>query len=314
MPLGANKAGLFGAAGASAGFDTGLFFGGNTGSGLQNVIQYITISTTGDAADFGDLQRSKEDTGVASNGNSDRGVIGGGTIGSDVELDEIGYVTISSAGNATDFGNLATARNTPRAASNGSTDRCVFGGGSSDPSAGVDEMDYITISSTGNSSDFGDLTQGRRRLGALSNATGDRGVWGGGIVGSNYDIMDYVTISSTGDAADFGDLTSAGKDLAGLSNGTNNRGLWGAQNKTNVISYITISSTGDAADFGDLTIVRSHPGGLSNGTNERGVFGGGLNGGKSDVMEYITISSTGNATDFGDLLAETSSAGATSNS
>jgi hypothetical protein len=39
-------------------------------------------------------------------------------------------------------------------------------------------MDYITIATTGNAVDFGDLTVARHNLAGVSNAT--RGVFGGG--------------------------------------------------------------------------------------------------------------------------------------
>ena len=35
---------------------------------------------------------------------------------------------------------------------------------------------------------------------------GDRGLYGGGSLGSNYNIIDYISIPSTGNATDFGDL------------------------------------------------------------------------------------------------------------
>ena len=69
-------------------------------------------------------------------------------------------------------------------------------------------MDYITIASTGNASDFGDLTQAVNGSSAVSDST--KWVRGGGsISGSTVNVMDDVTIASTGNAADFGDLTSA---------------------------------------------------------------------------------------------------------
>ena len=54
--------------------------------------------------------------------------------------------------------------------------RGVCGGGQ-EPSH-TDRMQYITISTTGNSSDFGNLVGVGSNLGALSNGT--RGVWMGG--------------------------------------------------------------------------------------------------------------------------------------
>ena len=49
-------------------------WGGDFG-GLQNLIQYITISSTGDAVDFGDLTDARNEIGGAS--NSTRGLFGG---------------------------------------------------------------------------------------------------------------------------------------------------------------------------------------------------------------------------------------------
>ena len=48
--------------------------------------------------------------------------------------------------------------------------RAVFAGGA----AYTDQMQYITIASTGNGTDFGNLTDGRYGMGAVSN--GERGV------------------------------------------------------------------------------------------------------------------------------------------
>ena len=72
------------------------------------------------------------------------------------------------------------------------------------PSApnGTNVIEYITIATTGNSQDFGDLTASKTSLGALASNT--RGVWGGGY--SNKNVIEYVTIATTGNGTDFGDL------------------------------------------------------------------------------------------------------------
>jgi hypothetical protein len=68
---------------------------------------------------------------------------------------------------------------------------------------GTNAIEYITIASTGNSTDFGDLTIERLNRAACSSST--RGVFGGG--NSAYtNVLDYVTIATTGNALDFGDL------------------------------------------------------------------------------------------------------------
>lgn len=179
-------------------------------------------------------------------------------------------------------------------------DRGLFAG-STGP---VNTIEYITISSAGNSTDFGDLMVARYTLGSTSNGTIDRGIFAGGTTGAETNIIDYITISSIGDATDFGDLAFVRCEHTGTSNGTSNRGVFGGgktggSTQINNIDYITISSTGNSQDFGDLTLGRQAFGATSNATNDRGVFAGGYN--YTNVIDYITISSAANAINFGDL-------------
>jgi hypothetical protein len=83
-------------------------------------------------------------------------------------------------------------------------------------------MDYITIASTGNATDFGDLLALTNTMGATSSST--RGVFMGGyngIVTSN--VIQYITIATTGNSTDFGDLTLGSS--AGAATSNNNGGL-----------------------------------------------------------------------------------------
>ena len=80
--------------------------------------------------------------------------------------DVIDYVTMSTAGNATDFGNLTVARSVPAAASNGT--RATFGGGHNSSINNDDTIDYVTIDTAGNATDFGNLSVGRSGGGGLS--------------------------------------------------------------------------------------------------------------------------------------------------
>ena len=72
-------------------------------------------------------------------------------------------------------------------------------------------MDMIEIATTGDATDFGDLSV-RRSPGSCSSST--RGVAGGGADPSVFSTIDYVIISSSGGANDFGDLTKARRSLA----------------------------------------------------------------------------------------------------
>ena len=169
--------------------------------------------------------------------------------------------------------------------------RGVFGGGS-DGSI-TNTMEYITISTPSNATDFGDLTVARTYVEAVSSIT--RGVFGGGYGSADENTMDYITFATPSNATDFGNLTVARHALAGVSSGT--RGVFGGGNGSNVMDYITIATPSNATDFGDLTVTRQDLAGVSSDT--RGVFAGGDG---SNVMDYITISTPSNATDFGDLL------------
>ena len=202
--------------------------------------------------------------------------------------------------------------------------RGLIGGGydGTTPSAAArtNIIEYINITSTGNSIDFGDLTVGRSDLASLSSST--RGCWAGGFddVSPAYqNTIDYVTISSTGNAADFGDLTKPRQPPGACSNST--RGLFAAGYGTtpafpsaayqNIIDYITIASTGNAQDFGDTTVARGGTNGVSSPT--RGVFGGGQTPTKLNIVDFVTISTLGDAQDFGDLTVVRNWPGACSN-
>lgn len=196
-------------------------------------------------------------------------------------------------------------------AGGGSNERGIFMGGY--PSTGpTNVIEYITINSAGNATDFGDLTFARNGLGACSNATNERGVAGGGD-NSYANLIDYVTINATGNATDFGDLTaSVTGEHAGFSNDTNERGIFAGKSGMN-IDYVTINSAGNATDFGDTSSAQDSSTGLSNRENERGIFQIGTYQTVGDTLEYITINSTGNTTDFGDLIIAKSSMDGTSN-
>ena len=164
-------------------------------------------------------------------------------------------------------------------------------------------MDTFTVETTGNATDFGDLTIAVQGHGALGSFT--RAVFGGGYVpGGTTNVIDYVHFKTTGNAADFGDLTSAGHNMGEAGTGNNTRGLWFGRGapQQNVIDFITIASTGNATDFGDATVSVSGASSLSSPT--RAVSAGGyVAPGESDVINFVEISTTGNAVDFGNLTA-----------
>jgi len=244
----------------------GIWYAGRFSGSYQTTIDYVTISATGNAFDFGDA--TVAGFSGAGTGNNTRGLFVGGynnSINPTVRnQDNISYITFSSLGNASDFGDMTQARRELGACS--SSVRGVFMGGKFTTTAPSysnlgNTIDYVTIASTGNAQDFGDLASKIAAGSSLSSTT--RGVYGGGAPGFS-NVIQYITIASTGDAIDFGDLTEARQLLATASNSI--RGVFANGNtptNVNTIDYITIATTGNAADFGDGTEGRNGVAGCS---------------------------------------------------
>ena len=271
----------------------GILYAGATSGGRDDVIQFINVSTTGDAIDFGDATNSVFTSGGCA--SRTRGLFHQG----ENVYTELDFVTIASKGNAADFGDVSNS-NGGSMASNST--RAI------DFIAGGVTIESITIAQTGNSIDFGDKNYSA--TGTASCASPTRAIVAGGYGGNpypQYDTIEYVTISHAGNATDFGNLTFGHSNVAGCSNAT--RGLIAggytfpspATTYYNTIEYITIASAGNALDFGDLTLTGTQPAGVSSPT--RGVFAGRSDGSERDVIDYVQIMTTGNAVDFGNLLA-----------
>ena len=129
-------------------------------------------------------------------------------------------------------------------------------------------MDYITIASTGDAADFGNLvTAASLPSDGTGGSSTTRGIIHGGGAGPNYyNHIQYITFANTGNTTDFGDATSNVQSGGASGNGV--RGLYGGgvvvPADKQSIDYITIATTGDAADFGDLTSGGSSVNGTSN--------------------------------------------------
>ena len=268
----------------------------------SEIIDYITIATTGDSVDFGNLSTARSL--VAGCADSTRGICAGGydePVSSPGYLNIIDYVTISSTGNAFDYGDLTVARNGLSGSSN--SIRGVFAGGSKPPSdTKEDTIDYITIATKSNASDFGDLSVLKRNTGCTGSAT--RAIWGGGTPDGSVlvNTMEYITYATTGNAQDFGDMTGTDRRHT-IGSSSSTRGLFaGGTNPTlqDDIDYITMASLGNSVDFGNLSDARAEFGGVSN--QIRAVFMGGWDSPAYDtVIDYVTIATTGDATAFGSL-------------
>ena len=130
----------------------GVVGGGNANPANSDVIDYITIASTGNAIDFGNLTAGRRELGGCS--SSTRGVFACGYKDPGATTGEIDYITIASTGNAQDFGDSVLARSGVQGTSN--SIRGIFKGGSTPTYQNI--IEYVTIATTGNSADFGDGT------------------------------------------------------------------------------------------------------------------------------------------------------------
>lgn len=282
--------------------------GSNTGTGTRGVLSgdivpaiasdmdYFTISTLGNAQDFGDLANAR---GYASACSSRiNGIVMGG-FSAPSSKNFIDRFQFSSTSSSLDFADLSVARNKLGSVSN-NTRGLGIGGDTPE----TNTIDYIAIDGPSGvtAQDFGDIGGGNAfGCAGLSNST--RGVFAvcsrsPANIATN--AIEYLTISTIGNSQDFGDLVYNSNGAFSASNST--RGIFAgtkAPAASTDINFITIASTGNAQDFGDLTVGR----GGTNGniaSPTRAVFCGGDD---TDVIDYVEIATTGNAVDFGNLVA-----------
>jgi hypothetical protein len=180
-------------------------------------IEYVTIATTGNTATFGNIGRNNGCYYPSACNSTTRGVFKFGMNTSFTAVKYMDYITIATTGNSSTFGN--TDQFATRSA-NGvacSETRGLFMGGNNSSNTGfLNFIEYLTIATTGDNTDFGDLTVSRGdQSAAVTSKT--RAVCCGGYTGTRSNVMDYVEIASTGNATDFGDLTTGEQQWTGMS-------------------------------------------------------------------------------------------------
>ena len=238
-------------------------------------------------------------------------------------------VEIASDGVTSKFGDLTQARYI--VATVGSSSRSVFAGGganvSPNPFFSVNTIDFVTIATKGNATDFGDTDEVGYFKTGVSSST--RGVYTEGRIynpsaGTGSVDMEYITIATKGDGIQFGDLVGGGRVSLCNAAMSPTRGIFAGgvaspvgdpTTFVNTIEYVTIATLGNSVNFGDLH--KSGGGGRSGGncsSNTRGVFSVGTQSpADGNVVNYITIATTGDAQDFGDLTGGQQMRGACSN-
>ena len=255
-------------------------------------------------------------------GNSNAGarglVMGGNSPGApnDGRLNNIEFVTISSAGNSQDFGDLSGNGRSDLGSCASATRGFAMGGFDENTPNYNNEIDFVTISSTGNATDFGDLRVKRQPSVAFSNAT--RGCCAGGyIIGAatplypsnqSVTLIDFVTIAAEGNAVTFGDMTVAYRSRDAVQSPT--RGIMAGGysslgDESKVIDFVTIATTGNAQDFGDIGSKFTSYAQNGYGNATRGVFplcdSNDSGSYVCDTLDFITLSTLGNTTEYGDL-------------
>ena len=305
-----------------------LFYGGEVPGSNSNEIDSIQLATEGNASDHGDLTTAVGYAAATSNGT--RALVAGGN----TVINVIGFGSIAQTGNFADFGDLAESRNALVGIC--SPTRAIFAGGTDGTSpspAYSTRIDFVTINSTGNASDFGDLTGNSGYMATCQDKT--RAFFIGGATGGNSsknnEATDFITFATTGNAQEFGNLTQLTRNSASATDGRSGFTMAGANpSNNNVIQRFDMASLGNMVDYSDINVSKadnkgacgSHDGIDYDGLHPqlpsvtympgsgRWFFAGYHNPGHNVSIDLIHIPTLGNSSDFGDLSEARGRAGA----
>ena len=290
----------------------GLIAGGYTAGGQKsNTIDYINISTPGNATDFGDLTIGRYNGATMS--NATKAVFGGGIVVNNSNV--LDYVTVATPGNAIDFGDMSAAW--AYSASEGDGTYGVMAGGFRYTNQVLyNDIEYITIDTPSNSSSFGNLSGNQTGRAMGTNGTIGVITTGNDGSGSAYSSsMLTITMATPGNAVvSSGTLLDSWTYVQNLP-GDDTYLLVGAGRRSNgedangwtnmVEKFATATQTG-ATDHGDLT----NSGGMSAASSD-GTYAfwagregssstpSGQSSGRYHTIEQMSIATGGNSTDFG---------------
>ena len=279
---------------AQTGGTRGIWMGGAT-PGDTDRIDYANLVTGGDALDFGNLTVARHSNGDGGMASRTRGFYARGSSPITGRIEYVtfasgGQVVASTAGDAIVFGTMQNNITNGQSSTSDGTRGLMFGGYAAPATMG--DIQYITMASTGNAKDFGDLIRGGSSS-AFSSPTRAIQIRNAGTT------AEYVTISTLGNSADFGVSTYNGGHRAWASNAIRGVNFGGELSpsgaKTNIIEYMTIATLGNAVDFGDCIAAIAEGSTASSPT--RAVYGGG-NPSNQNLMQYVQFASKGNSVDF----------------
>ena len=155
----------------------GFFMGNSDASTNQSAdVDFVTIASKGDSVKFTTLTQKRGQS--ASFSNSTRAVQACGNIGpnANTHTNTIDFISMSSGGNAIDFGDARDKAGQLKTGAASQTRGC-FAGGTTDGSNALNNISFIQFSTTGDAQDFGELSMGGRRngMGGLSDSHGGLG-------------------------------------------------------------------------------------------------------------------------------------------
>ena len=191
----------------------------------SNTISFFNMISKGNAADFG-ANSPFSGAYSAALGSPTRTIMFSGRMASPgpgyKTTDDIWFITPQSTGIVNDFGtyqNAAGSDGSFNAAGASSPTRGIIAGGfqGTHPGGGnTNQMEFLTIATTGNSVDFGDLTRAAQM--SKGAASSIRGFFAFGGNNPNVDSVDSVIFTSLGNSSNFSDLTVATGSGMSLSN------------------------------------------------------------------------------------------------
>lgn len=291
----------------------GLIAGGYTaGNQKSNTIDYINISTPGNATDFGDLTVARYSGATMS--NATRAVFGGGIVVNNSDV--LDYVTVATPGNAIDFGDMSATWAYIASEGDGTYGVMASGYRFSGQSL-YNDIEYITIDTPSNSTSFGNLSGNQTGRAMGTNGTIGVITTGNDGSGSAYsNSMLTITMATPGNAVvSSGTLLDSWTYVQNLP-GDNTYLLVGAGRRSNgedangwtnmVEKFATATQTG-ATDHGDLTNSGGMSAASSDGTyafwagREGSNTPSGQSNGRYHTIEQMSIATGGNSTDFGTI-------------
>ena len=199
----------------------------------------------------------------------------------------------ASDGNATDWADMATGRETT-AGSHSDTHGYTLGG-----SSNVNNIEKFQFSSAANATDIADLSNARHKSTGHSTATHGYCSAGENASGNTNEI-DKHSLSADTDATDVGDVTVSRAYVAGASSSSHGYTAGGTTGSvSNIIDKFSFTSDGNSTDVADLLAANSGPAGTCSETY--GYTSAGYTSTYVNPIEKYSFASDSNSTDVGDV-------------